>query len=54
MLDNLIKGLRSIVDVFGVQGTIQYDDYEHDDYEALKSDWTAIGIDIKSMEANDE
>ena len=49
--DNIIAGIGSIVDLFGIQGSNRYDDFsdEHDasaDYGALKSDWITIGDDI--------
>ena len=49
--DNIIAGIGSVVDLFGIQSSNRYDDSadEHDassDYDALKSDWAAIGNDI--------
>ena len=49
--DNIIAGIGSVVDLFGIQSSNRYDDSgdEHDvssDYDALKSDWIAIGNDI--------
>ncbi len=49
--DNIIAGICSVVDLFGIQSSNRYDDSadEHDassDYNALKSDWAAIGNDI--------
>ena len=49
--DNAITGIGSIVDLFGIQSFNRYDNFsdEHDastDYNALKSDWIAIGNDI--------
>lgn len=42
--NNIIKGIASIVDLFGTQGTSTH--YESNDYNALKSDWNAIGNDM--------
>ena len=49
--DNIIAGIGSVVDLFGIQSSNRYDDSadEHDassDYNALKSDWITIGNDI--------
>ena len=49
--DNVITGIGSVVDLFGIQNSNRYDDFsgEHDvssDYDALKSDWITIGNDI--------
>ena len=49
--DNIIAGIGSVVDLFGIQSFNRYDDSadEYDasaDYDALKSDWAAIGNDI--------
>ena len=49
--NNVITGIGSIVDLFGIQSFNRYDNFsdEHDasaDYDALKSDWIAIGNDI--------
>ena len=49
--DNTITGIGSIIDLFGVQSFNRYYDFsdEHGasaDYNALKSDWIAIGNDI--------
>ena len=49
--DNIIAGIGSVVDLFGIQSSNRYDDSadEHDassDYDALKSDWIAIGNDM--------
>ena len=49
--DNIITGIGSVVDLFGIQSSNRYDDFsdEHDtsaDYDALKSDWLTIGNDI--------
>ena len=49
--DNIIAGIGSVVDLFGIQSSNRYDNFsdEHDassDYDALKSDWIAIGNDI--------
>ena len=49
--DNVITGIGSVVDLFGIQSSNRYDDSadEHDassDYNALKSDWITIGNDI--------
>ena len=49
--DNIIAGIGSVVDLFGIQSSSRYDDSadEHDvssDYDALKSDWVTIGNDI--------
>ncbi len=49
--DNTITGIGSIVDLFGIQSFNRYYDFsdEHDtsaDYDALKSDWIAVGNDI--------
>ena len=49
--DNIIAGIGSVVDLFGIRSSNRYDDStdEHDassDYNALKSDWAAIGNDI--------
>ena len=48
---NIIAGIGSVVDLFGIQSSNRYDDSadEHDayaDYNALKSDWAAIGNDM--------
>ena len=54
--DNIIAGIGSVVDLFGIQSSNRYDNFsdEHgasSDYDALKSDWMAIGNDIsQSME----
>ena len=52
--DNIIAGIGSVVDLFGIQSSNRYDDSadEHDasaDYNALKSDWAAIGNDISQV-----
>ena len=49
--DNIIAGIGSVVDLFGIQSSNRYDDFsdEHNasaDYDALKSDWITIGNDI--------
>ena len=49
--DDIIAGIGSVVDLFGIQSSNRYDDSadEHDassDYDALKSDWAAIGNNI--------
>ena len=49
--DNLITGIGSVVDLFGIQSFYRYYDFsdEHGtsaDYDALKSDWITIGNDI--------
>ena len=49
--DNIIAGIGSVVNLFGIQSSNRYDDStdEHDassDYNALKSDWAAIGNDM--------
>lgn len=49
--DNIIAGIGSVVDLFGIQSSNRYNNSpdEHNvpsDYDALKSDWTAIGNDI--------
>ena len=49
--NNIIAGIGSVVDLFGIQGSNRYDDStdERDsfsDYNALKSDWAAIGNDM--------
>lgn len=49
--DNIIAGIGSVVNLFGIQSSNRYDDStdEHDafsDYRALKSDWAAIGNDM--------
>ena len=49
--DNIIAGIGSVIDLFGIQSSNRYDDStdEHDafsDYHALKSDWAAIGNDM--------
>ncbi|MCE2395311.1 hypothetical protein J4G02_12050 [Candidatus Poribacteria bacterium] len=49
--DNIIAGIGSVVNLFGIQSSNRYDDSadEHDasaDYNALKSDWIAIGNDM--------
>ena len=55
--DNVITGIGSIVDLFGIQGSNRYDNFsdEHDasaDYDALKSDWITIGNDVsQAMES---
>ena len=48
--DNIIAGIGSVVDLFGIQSN-RYDNFsdEHgasSDYDALKSDWITIGNDI--------
>ena len=48
---NIITGIGSIVDLFGIQSSNRYGNFsdEHDassDYDALKSDWITIGNDI--------
>ena len=52
--DNIIAGIGSVVDLFGIQSSNRYDDStdEHDassDYNALKSDWRAIGNDMSQV-----
>ena len=49
--DNIIAGIGSVVDLFGIQSSNRYDNFsdEHDassDYDALKSDWITVGNDI--------
>ena len=49
--DNIIAGIGSVVDLFGIQSSNRYDNFsdEHgasSDYDALKSDWITIGNDI--------
>jgi len=44
-LSTFLKGLASIFDFSG--SLSRYDDlYEHDDNEALRKDWEAVGKDI--------
>ena len=50
-INNIITGIGSVVDLFGVRSSNRYDNFsdEHSassDYNALKSDWIAIGNDI--------
>lgn len=49
--DNIIAGIGSVVDLFGVRSFNRYNNSpdEHNvssDYDALKSDWITIGNDI--------
>ena len=49
--DNIIAGIGSIIDLFGIQSSNRYDDFSDErdtsaDYDALKSDWIAVGNDI--------
>ena len=54
---NIITGIGSIVDLFGIQSSNRYGNFsdEHkapSDYDALKSDWIAIGNDMsQAMES---
>ena len=52
--DNIIAGIGSVIDLFGIQSSNRYDDStdEHDafsDYHALKSGWAAIGNDMSQV-----
>ncbi len=49
--NNIIAGIGSVVDLFGIQSSNRYDDSTDEgdasaDYNALKSDWAAIGNDM--------
>ena len=49
--DNIIAGIGSVVDLFGIQSFNRYnnsadEDDASSDYDALKSDWITIGNDI--------
>lgn len=49
--DNIIAGIGSVVDLFGIQSSNRYDNFSDEgdassDYDALKSDWAAIGNDM--------
>ena len=53
-LRNIIIGIGSMVDLFGTQSLSQRDDFvnednEWSDYDALKSDWLAIGNDMSQV-----
>ena len=55
--DNIIAGIGSVVDLFGARSSNRYRNSsdEHkapSDYDALKSDWIAIGNDMsQAMES---
>ena len=49
--DNIIAGIGSVVDLFGIRSSNRYDDSTDEqsassDYDALKSDWITIGNDL--------
>ncbi len=49
--DNIIAGIGSVVDLFGTRSSNRYrnfsdEHYASSDYDALKSDWIAIGNDM--------
>ena len=53
-LRNIMMGIGSVVDLFGTQSLSQRDDIvnadnEWSDYDALRSDWLAIGNDMSQV-----
>ncbi len=53
-LRNIIIGIGSVVDLFGTQSLSQRGDFvsadnDWSDYDALKSDWLAIGNDMSQV-----
>lgn len=53
-IQNIIIGIGSVVDLFGTQSLSQRDDIvntdnDWSDYDALKSDWLAIGNDMSQV-----